>query len=64
MRKYIWSIVFALIMFWVVRSSLIPYIASNTDIVAIFVIFTLLIINSWIIGLINNFYKKSWIRFV
>ncbi|AFU16901.1 hypothetical protein MC28_B25 (plasmid) [Bacillus thuringiensis MC28] len=41
------------------RSTFIPYIASNENIVALFVIFTVVIINSWIIDLINRLYKKK-----
>ncbi|QWI47390.1 hypothetical protein [Bacillus mycoides] len=59
MIKFIWAIVFALIIFFVVRSTFIPYIASNENIVALFVIFTVVIINSWIIDLINRLYKKK-----
>ncbi|ARJ25753.1 hypothetical protein B7492_32455 (plasmid) [Bacillus mycoides] len=59
MMKFIWAIVFALIIFFVVRSTFIPYIASNENIVALFVIFTVVIINSWIIDLINRLYKKK-----
>lgn len=59
MLKFTWAIVFALIIFFVVRSTFIPYIASNENIVALFVIFTIVIINSWIIGLINRLYKKK-----
>ncbi|EJQ37524.1 hypothetical protein IEI_05820 [Bacillus wiedmannii] len=59
MLKFIWAIVFALIIFFVVRSKFIPYIASNEDIVALFVIFTVVIINSWIIDLITRLYKKK-----
>ncbi|MGG3522540.1 hypothetical protein ABES33_22350 [Bacillus pseudomycoides] len=59
MQKFIWSLVFALIFFWVVRGPLIPYISSNQNIVAILVIFTVVIINSWIIDLINRLYKKK-----
>ncbi|MFK4316903.1 hypothetical protein EXW35_32015 (plasmid) [Bacillus mycoides] len=59
MLKFIWAIVFALIIFFVVRSTFIPYIASNENIVALFVIFTIVIINSWIIGLINRLYKRK-----
>ncbi|EEM06520.1 hypothetical protein bmyco0003_49160 [Bacillus pseudomycoides] len=42
-----------------VRGPLIPYISSNQNIVAILVIFTVVIINSWIIDLINRLYKKK-----
>jgi len=59
MLKYIWSLVFALIFFWVVRGPLMSYISSNQNIVAILVIFTVVIINSWIIDLINRLYKKK-----
>ncbi|PGX11817.1 hypothetical protein [Bacillus sp. AFS033286] len=59
MLKFIWAIVFALIIFFVVRSTFIPYIASNENIVALFVIFTVVIINSWIIDLINRLYKRK-----
>ncbi|PGZ93863.1 hypothetical protein COE51_23365 [Bacillus pseudomycoides] len=59
MLKFIWSLVFALIFFWVVRGPLILYISSNQNIVAILVIFTVVIINSWIIDLINRLYKKK-----
>ncbi|PHE27949.1 hypothetical protein COF51_28860 [Bacillus pseudomycoides] len=59
MLKFIWSLVFALIFFGVVRGPLISYITSNQNIVAILVIFTVVIINSWIIDLINRLYKKK-----
>lgn len=59
MFKFIWAIAFALIMFFAIRSSLIPYVASNESIVAILVIFTLVVINSWIIQLINRLYNKK-----
>ncbi|WP_000911198.1 hypothetical protein [Bacillus toyonensis] len=59
MLKFIWAIAFALIIFFIVRSTFIPYIASNENIVALFVIFTVVIINSWIIDLINRLYKKK-----
>ncbi|WP_018768190.1 hypothetical protein [Bacillus sp. 105MF] len=59
MIKFIYSILFAIILFFAVRSSLIPYIASNENIVAILVIFILIIINSWILGLISNVRNKK-----
>ena len=59
MLKLIWAIVFAFILFLVVRSSLISYIASNENIVAILVIFIMVIINTWVINLINKFYNKK-----
>ncbi|MDH2882695.1 hypothetical protein [Bacillus cytotoxicus] len=59
MLKFIWAIAFALIIFLLVRGTFIPYIASNENIVALFVIFTVVIINSWIIDLINRLYKKK-----
>lgn len=59
MLKFIWAIAFALVVFFLVRSTFIPYIASNENIVALFVIFTVVIINSWIIDLINRLYKKK-----
>ncbi|MBJ8030468.1 hypothetical protein [Bacillus cereus group sp. N21] len=58
MLKFIWSLVFALIIFGVVRGPLIPYISSNQNIVAILVIFTVVIINSWIIDLIVYIRKR------
>ncbi|HDR6289164.1 TPA: hypothetical protein QCU33_005282 [Bacillus cereus] len=59
MLKFVWAIVSALLIFFVVRSTFIPYIASNENIVALFVIFTVVIINSWIIDLINRLYKRK-----
>ncbi|MGF9964488.1 hypothetical protein ABEX66_08510 [Bacillus rhizoplanae] len=59
MIKLIYSIVFAIILFLILRSSLIPYIASNKNIIAILVIFIFIVINNWILDLINKINKKK-----
>ncbi|WP_392387804.1 MULTISPECIES: hypothetical protein [Bacillus cereus group] len=41
------------------RSTLIPYIASNESIIAILVIFTLIIINNWVMDLIDTINNKK-----
>nr|WP_242464085.1 hypothetical protein [Bacillus paranthracis] len=59
MIKFIYSIAFALILFFAMRSTLIPYIASNESIIVILVIFTLIIINNWVMDLIDTINNKK-----
>ncbi|MED1304301.1 hypothetical protein P4U65_27995 [Bacillus pacificus] len=59
MIKIIYSIIFAIIVFLILRSSLIPYIASNKNVIAILVIFIFIVINNWILNLINKINKKK-----
>lgn len=59
MIKIIYSITFAIILFLLLRSSLITYIASNENIIVILVIFIFIVINNWILNLINKINKKK-----